>query len=259
MSFDDCAAAYFASHKTSWASAKHRQQFTSSIAAYVSPVYRPEGVNPASWRKLSMLLPSHRKLKPIKHFAALPHEELPAFMATLKGIEAMSARALEFTILTAARAGEACGARWNEIDFDSKLWTVPAGRMKMRRTHRVPLSEPPCRLLERLQAASVNHFVFPGHAGSLSPDALFMLLRRMGRGDITTHGFRSSFRDWAGDTTNFPREIAEAALAHASGDATERSYRRGDALDKRRALGRSVRPTEPHPALERRNFAWCLE
>lgn len=284
MSFDDCASAYFASHNSAW-SAKHRQQFTSSIAAYVSPVFgkvpvaavdtgmvmkvlernnfwntktetasrvrsriekvldwaeargfRPEGVNPASWRKLSMLLPSHRKLKPVEHFAAMPYLNVPAFMETLAGVETMSARALEFTILTAARAGEATGARWSEIDLPAKVWTVPVGRMKIRREHRVPLSEPACRLLERLQAASVNHFVFPGTAGSLSPDALFMLLRRMGKGDITTHGFRSSFRDWSGNETHHARETCEAALAHRSGDSVERSYRRGDALEKRRLL-----------------------
>lgn len=198
--------------------------------------YRPEGVNPASWRKLSMLLPSKRKLKTVKHFAAMPYAELPAFMATLAGVKTMSARALEFTILTAARAGEATNAQWNEIDFNSKLWIIPASRMKMKREHRTPLSEPAIQILSKLQETSGNGFVFSGRgAGSLTPDSMQALLHKLGC-SVTVHGFRSSFRDWSGNETAHSREVCEQALAHRNGDATEQAYRRSDAIDKRRAL-----------------------
>ena len=146
--------------------------------------------------------------------------------------------ALEFLILTAARSAEVLGARWAEIDRDAKVWTVPATRMKAGREHRVPLSSRALAILEELAAARAGDFVFPGHRHGkpLSPMALEMVLRRMKAEGVTVHGFRSAFRDWAGETTPFPREIAEAALAHVCGDATERAYRRGDALEKRRTL-----------------------
>ena len=151
---------------------------------------------------------------------------------------AVAAMALEFAILTAARSGEVLGARWAEIDFQNAIWTVPANRMKGSRPHRVSLSRRAIAILNKMEAARAGEFVFPGQrAGKpLSVMALEMMLRRMKVKAVTVHGFRSSFRDWCGEVSTFPREVAEAALAHISGDATERAYRRGDALEKRRKL-----------------------
>ena len=167
-----------------------------------------------------------------------PFDELPAYVARLREIDGISARALEFTILTAARSGEVLGAGWSEIDLVAKVWTVPASRMKAAREHRVPLSERAVEILSALAAVKIGDYVFPGakRGSPLSVMALTMVMRRMGMEAFTVHGFRSAFRDWAGERTNFPREVAEAALAHVVGDETERAYRRGDALEKRRAL-----------------------
>ena len=150
----------------------------------------------------------------------------------------MAARALEFLILCAARSGEVYGARWSEIDFDAGIWTVPRERMKAGKEHRDPLSKRALEILKTLDEARVNDFVFPGERKNrpLSSSAMEMLLGRMKVDQYTTHGFRSAFRDWAGDATTFPRELAEAALAHKVGDETERAYRRSDALEKRRKL-----------------------
>jgi integrase len=200
------------------------------------------GENPALWRgHLANLLPKRQKLTR-GHHAALPFSELPAFMVKLRERDAFAARALEFTILTAARSGEVYGARWSEIDWDAKVWTVPANRMKAGRAHRVPLTPAVMRILEvaaKLRTDDgLDVLVFPSRkAGQpMSGMAMKMLLRRMGYDAITVHGFRSSFRDWAGERTHFPWEVAEAALAHVIGDETERAYRRGDALEKRREL-----------------------
>ncbi len=201
------------------------------------------GENPARWRgHLSHLLPKRQKLTR-GHHAAMPYAEVPAFLVTLREREAIAAFALEFTILTAARTGEALGARWDEIDFDTKVWTIPASRMKAAREHRVPLSGPAVAILEKLAEARTDAFVFPSHRRGkpLSQMAMTMLLRRMNRDDVTVHGFRSSFRDWCGNETLFPRELAENALAHVIGDKAEQAYRRGDALEKRRARARSLR------------------
>lgn len=196
------------------------------------------GENPARWRgHLDALLPRPSKLNR-GHHAAMRYERLPAFMVRLREVDAISARALEFCILTAARSGEVLGATWDEIDFDQQIWTVPGARMKAGRPHRVPLSGGAIALLKPLADARVGPFVFPGQKLSrpLSSMAMAMLLRRLEPKGATVHGFRSSFRDWAAEQTSFPREIAEAALAHTIGDATERAYRRRDALEKRRAL-----------------------
>jgi integrase len=159
-------------------------------------------------------------------------------MARLRQRDAMAALALEFTILTAARTSEVLGARWDEIDFKQSIWTVPAARMKGGRVHRVALSARALAVLEKLDAARTGEYVFPGQRPGkpLSGMAMEIVLRRMKVEGVTVHGFRSSFRDWCGEVSTFPREVAEAALAHISGDATERAYRRGDALEKRRAL-----------------------
>ncbi|MFL9827178.1 tyrosine-type recombinase/integrase [Rhodoplanes sp. SY1] len=194
--------------------------------------------NPARWRgHLANLLPKRAKLSR-GHHAAMPFDQVPAFLAKLRAMEGISARALEFAVLTAARSGEVLGARWSEIDLDAKVWTVPASRMKAGREHRVPLTGRCVAILTALAETKVSEFVFPGAKPGkpLSVMALTMVLRRAKRGDLTVHGFRSAFRDWAGERTSFPREIAEAALAHVVGDATERAYRRGDALEKRRRL-----------------------
>src|ERR1700730_16299749 len=196
------------------------------------------GANPAAWRgHLALILPRRQKLTR-GHLAAMAFDAVPEFIATLREREAMAALALEFLILTAARSGEVLGARWDEFDLHAKVWTVPAARMKAGREHRVPLLSRALAILEELAAAKTGDFVFPGqrHGKPLSPMVLEMVLRRMKAEGATVHGFRSAFRDWAGETTSFPREIAEAALAHVSGDATERAYRRGDALEKRRKL-----------------------
>lgn len=193
------------------------------------------GENPAAWRRLRHLLPALSKVHATAHFAALPYTEAPAFMSLLRGRQSIKARALEFTILTAVRSVEALGARWDEIDLD--LWAIPAERMKSSREHRVPLSARALAIIGEMRSIRRNDFVFPGAKPGrpLGDMALFTMLRDMGRADVTAHGFRSTFRDWAGDH-GFPREIAEAALAHVTGDQTEQAYRRSDALERRRAL-----------------------
>lgn len=195
------------------------------------------GENPARWRgHLDRLLPRQKKLTR-GHHAALPYPELPSFLTRLRSRHAMAARALEFTILTAARSGETLGATWAEIDLERRVWTVPALRMKAGREHRLPLSDAALELLRPLNELRDGDLVFPGQRRGrpLSVMAMEMVLRRM-EVPVTVHGFRSSFRDWVGEETEFPREIAEAALAHVVGDATERAYRRGDALERRRKL-----------------------
>jgi integrase len=195
------------------------------------------GENPARWRgHLDHLLPKRQKLSR-GHHAALPYADVPELVADLRNREGAAALALEFLILTAARSGEVLGAKWNEIDRDAKVWTVPAERMKAGREHRVPLTQRALQILATVEQVRTGDYVFPGqrHGRPLSVMSMEMLLRRM-KVDVTVHGFRSSFRDWAGECTSFPREIAEAALAHTVGDETERAYRRGDALEKRRKL-----------------------
>jgi integrase len=196
------------------------------------------GENPARMRgHLELFLPKRSKAK-VKHHAAMPHAEMPAFMADLRGREGVAAKALEFAILTAARSGEVRGMTWGEVDFEAKLWTVPAGRMKASEAHEVPLSNAAVSVLQAVheEGLETDDVVFPApRGGSLSDMTLSAVLRRMGR-PVTVHGMRSTFRDWAGDTTSFPREVVEMALAHTVGSATERAYRRGRALEKRREL-----------------------
>jgi integrase len=194
--------------------------------------------NPARWRgHLDHLLPSHSKVRKVEHYAALPYEEIGAFMGALREREGSAARALEFTILTAARTGETIGARWDEINRQTKAWAIPGDRMKSGNEHRVPLSEAAVTVLEHMAKVRENVHVFPGDRRvTLSNMALLMLLRRMGRGDLTVHGFRSTFRDWTAERTNFSGEVAEAALAHTIANKVEAAYRRSDLFEKRRAL-----------------------
>jgi integrase len=196
------------------------------------------GENPAQWRgHLDHLLPRRQKLTR-GHHAAVPFGEVPGFVASLRERDAVPALALEFLILCASRTGEVIGAKWSEIDTDKSVWTIPGERMKAGREHRVPLSARALEILARAETMRGDpDYVFPGRRpkAPLSNMAMEMLLRRMGR-EETVHGFRSSFRDWAGEMTTYPREIAEQALAHTVGDEVERAYRRGDALERRREL-----------------------
>ena len=206
-----------------------------------------QGPNPAQWKgNLAHILPARAKVRKVEHHAALPIDDTPEFLDALRRREGMAARALEFAILTAARTGEVLGARWGEIDLDAKVWTVSAGRMKAGREHRVPLSEAALAVLGTVRPLAVMRDgkpelaapVFPGprRALPMSNMVMLMLLRRMKRGDLTAHGFRSTFSDWAAERTGYPREVVEMALAHAVENKVEAAYRRGDLFDKRRKL-----------------------
>lgn len=287
ITFTDAAAQYIASHKAAWRNSKHVDQWSTTLATYVEPVFgklpvqsvdtalvlkalepiwntKPEtasrlrgrieaildwarvrcfreGENPARWRgHLDKLLPARGKVRRIVHHAALPYAELPDFIAALQAQDGTAACALEFAILTAARTGEVIGATWSEIDLGSKVWTVPGERMKAGKEHRVPLSERAIEILTGLKPthAEQTGFVFQGRkpGTALSNMAFLMLLRRMNRDDLTGHGFRSTFRDWAAERTNFPSEAAELALAHTISDKVEAAYRRGDMFERRRRL-----------------------
>jgi integrase len=196
------------------------------------------GENPARWRgHLDHLLPKQSKLA-CGHHAAMPYEHVAAFVGRLRENDSLTALALEFCILTAARSGEVLGARWPEIDLDKKVWTLPPDRMKAGREHRVPLSERAAAILRKLHEVRSGDFVFPGQRKDrpLSGRAMSMTPRRMKADTITVHGFRSSFRDWAGNETSYPRDLIETALAHVIGNQAEQAYRRSDALEKRRKL-----------------------
>ncbi|QDM25227.1 DUF4102 domain-containing protein [Tardiphaga sp. vice352] len=284
ISFDECAKAYIAAHRTGWRNVKHASQWTNTVATYCSPIFgrlpvqsvdvglvmkaiepiwasKPEtagrvrgrierildwakvrgyrdGENPARWRgHLDHLLPARGKVRRVKHHAALPYVEIPDFVAALRARDAVAARALEFAILTAARTGEVLGAMWTEIDLEAALWIIPAERMKAGREHRVPLCDEAVAILRRMQVSKQNGYIFPGgRRPCLSNMSLLMLLRRMGRSNVTAHGFRSTFRDWAEEQTETSHAVVEMALAHSIANAVEAAYRRGDLLDKRRSL-----------------------
>ena len=203
-----------------------------------------QGENPARWRgHLDILLPARAKVRKVEHHAALPYAEIGRFMQALRQQEGIAARALEFTVLTAARTGETIGATWGEIDIDGKLWTIPASRMKAGKEHRVPLTAGGVEILKSMKKLASDDgqpeaYVFPGAklGRPLSNMAFLMLLRRMGRDDLTAHGFRSTFRDWCAEQTRYPGEVAEMALAHTVSDKVEAAYRRSDLFDKRRRL-----------------------
>lgn len=197
------------------------------------------GENPARWRgHLEHLLPAPTKVAKVIHHPALPYCEIAEFLKTLNAISGVSAIALRFTILTATRTSEVIGAKWGEIDFAAAVWTIPASRMKAQREHRVHLSSSAIAIIKVMQEQKQNDYVFPGksHAKPMSNMALLMTLRRMQRADVTVHGFRSTFRDWASEVSSHPSEVAEMALAHSVGDKVEEAYRRGDLLLKRRFL-----------------------
>jgi integrase len=213
-----------------------------AILDYAKVMSWRDGENPARWRgHLALAFPKRSQVRAVEHHAALPWREIGTFMVGLRSIDSLGARALELTILTAARTGEVLGARWSEIDTEKAVWTIPAERMKAKKEHRVPLSAAALTLLDQvkpLRDDATGGFVFPGarRAKPLSNMALLMLLRRMERDDITTHGFRSTFRDWVAEATTFPGEVAEAALAHTLPSKVQAAYQRGDQLAKRREL-----------------------
>jgi integrase len=280
MTFQECAERYIASHCAGWRSAKHAEQWESSLQRIAFPVIgalsvqaidtalvmkvieptweeKPEtasrvrgriesildwakvrgyraGENPARWRgHLDHLLPARSKVLKANHYAAMPYKDLPGLLVELRNKKGIDARALEFTILTAARVSEAVGAHWSEINGD--MWTVPAERMKGGKPHRVPLSRRAIDLLETLPRDGDLIFPGPKFGRALNINAPRKLLIRMGH-RVTVHGFRSSFRDWAAELTNFPSEVVEMALAHVVGSKVEQAYRRGDMFEKRRRL-----------------------
>jgi integrase len=195
------------------------------------------GENPARWRgHLDNLLPQRQKLTR-GHHAALDYAQMPEFMSALRQRDGVAARLLEFIVLTAARSGEARGARWEEFDFERAEWSIPARRMKAGKPHRVPLSPRALFIVKDMATARTGPHVFPGRSNeTMSHMATANLLKRMGRGNVTTHGFRSAFRDWAAEVSTFPHEVCEMALAHAIVNKAEAAYRRGDLFEKRRAL-----------------------
>jgi integrase len=290
MTFDECRDAFIEAHKAGWRNAKHQQQWTNTLTAYVTPVFGMlpvqaigtalvqkalapiwttksetagrvrgrierildwakvsgfrDGENPARWRgHLDKLLPNASDVRVVKHHPALPYNRIRALMVELRGREAVAARSLEFTILTAMRTEAVLGARWDEIDSSARTWVVPPERMKRKKRHwiehRIPLTDAALDVLRVMKDVQQNEFIFPGkmRGRPLSNMAMLNLLQeRMGYGEVTPHGFRASFKTWASECTNFPREVVEAALAHVIGDKIEAAYQRGDLFEKRRQL-----------------------
>lgn len=283
MTFKACAEAYMAAHEAGWRNAKHRQQWTNSLATFaypvigqllvshveqphvmliLDPIWRTKtetakrlrgriervldwatgrklrsGDNPARWKGLLQTqLPAPGKVVRVQHHAAVPVSEIGTFMKRLREAEGMGAHALEFLILTAARSGEVRGATWDELDLEAKVWTVPAERMKAGKEHRAALSPAAVKLLCSLPRMAATELVFPAtRGGQLSDMTLTAVMRRMGTNAVP-HGFRSTFRDWAAEKTNYPRDAAEMALAHTIGDKVEAAYRRGDLFEKRKLM-----------------------
>jgi integrase len=270
ITFKDATAKYLAVHEAGWRNAKHRQQWRSTLTTYAFPTLGKRAVKAidaalingaladiwrktpetasrvkqrvervVQWVKDGMPLPAPSKAKRVRHHPALSWAEIPSFMAELRARDSISARALEFTVLCASRTGETIGATWAEIDLDARTWTIPGERMKAHRPHRVPLSDRAAEILRDLPRVKGERHVFPGakKGAGLSNMSMLELLRGM-RPGLTTHGFRSSFRDWCAERTSFPREVAEMALAHTVKDAVERAYRRGELWEKRTRLMR---------------------
>ena len=195
------------------------------------------GENPAAWKgHLDHMLPAPTRLKKVEHLTAVPVREMPGFMVKLRQAAGIAAQALEFLILTAARSGEVRGITWEEVSLDDALWIVPAERMKMKKEHRVPLSNRAVDILKSQPRIDGNPLVFPAPRGSQMSDATMSAVLKRMNVDATVHGFRSSFRDWCGDYTNYPRDLAEQCLAHGADDPVEAAYRRGDALERRREI-----------------------
>ena len=209
-----------------------------AVLDYAKALGLREGENPARWKgHLDHILPKREKLQR-GHHAAMPYADVPGFTEKVRETLGLPARALELCILTATRSGEVLNAKWDEVDLEQKLWTIPAERMKAGKKHEIPLSPQAISVFEALRQQRLSEWIFPGRSPRrpLSNMAMSMLLRRLDAGTYTVHGFRSAFRDWCGDRTNFPRDVAEMALAHRVGDEVERAYRRASALEKRRKL-----------------------
>jgi integrase len=221
------------------------------VLSYAKALKLRQGENPAAWRgHLDALLPKPTKLKNVRHHPALPYDRMPEFMEALRKITGGGARALELAILTAARSGEVRLATWSEFDLEAGVWTIPAARMKAGKEHRIPLSDAALALLDDLPAVEGVDYLFPGERAKkpLSDMSLSAVTRRMNEGEkpawiepqtgaqVVPHGFRSSFRDWAGETTSHPREVVEHALAHQLQDKAEAAYARGTLFDKRKKL-----------------------
>ena len=267
ITFKDAATEFIKAHEEGWKNKKHIQQWSNTLVAYAFPKLgdRPISaiddalINEAvadiwttkqetasrvknriqrviKWFANGKPLPQQAKARRVKHHKALPYKDVSVFMARLRGKDSISARALEFTILTAMRTSETTGATWAEIDGD--VWTIPADRMKGGREHRVPLSDRALEVLKNIPRMHGSNYVFPGarEGKPISSMRMLELLSRMEGHGLTVHGFRSTFRDWSAEQTNYPRELAEAALAHVLKDKTEAAYQRGDLLDKRRRL-----------------------
>lgn len=222
--------------------AKRTQGRIENILDFAAARKYRDASNPARWRgHLDKLLPKPSRVRTVTHHPAMPYTELPGFMEVLRANDSISASALRFLILTATRTGEVLNAKWNEIDLDARVWSIPAERMKTRREHRVPLSDEAVSVLTQLPRIAGNPYLFPGsrHSRPLSNMALLQLMRGMGygvggeKGPYVPHGFRSSFRDWSGEVSSFPRDVAEMALAHVIESKVEAAYRRGDLFQKR--------------------------
>jgi integrase len=210
-----------------------------AVLSYAEAHQWRSDANPARWRgHLSVILPSPQKLKDLKHHAALPYSELPAFMQVLSNTDGVGARALSIAILTASRTTEVLQARWDEISFHERTWSIPKERMKAGIEHRIPLSDQAIKIFRLLESHRMSDWIFPNRTNGhhLSNAGMSSVLKRMGRTDITVHGFRSSFRDYVAEKTSTPPRIAEAALAHKLKDSVEAAYQRSDLLDKRRVL-----------------------
>lgn len=225
--------------------AKRVQSRLENVLDYAIAHGYTEKANPARWRgHMDKLLPKPNKVKTVRHHPAMPYSDLPTFMQKLRENGSLSAMALQFLTLTATRTSEVLQATWSEVDLEATVWTIPAERMKMKREHRVPLSDAALMLLESLPRMDNNPYLFPGsrRGRPLSNMALLQLMRGMGygrnqkKGPYVPHGFRSSFRDWSGEVSSYPRDVAEMALAHAIENKVEAAYRRGDLFLKRRHM-----------------------
>lgn len=214
------------------------RQRVEAILDYATVLHYRQGENPARWKgHLDKILPKPSKVRTVIHHPAMPYSEVSEYFSKLRQKETMAAAALAFIILTATRSGEARCAKWDEIDIDAATWTIPPERMKARKLFRVPLSPSAMTILEQVEPLKMGGWVFPGLSGKTSvTEAAVRKLLKATHPELTTHGFRSTFRDWCAEQTNFPREIAEAALAHVLENKTEAAYQRGDLLERRRKL-----------------------
>jgi integrase len=235
VTFKQCAEAFIASHEAGWGNSRHRQQWRNTLEQHVYPIL---GSLPVSEIDVALVMRARSKVRAVEHHAAVPYAEVATFMQALRRHDDIAVRAVEFLVLTAARLGEVLEATWAEVDLTGKVWIVPAARMKAGKEHRVPLANRALAIIEQMQSVQCSNYIFPGarEGRPWSSGTLLGRVKQIGGVAATLHGFRSSFRDWAAERTNFPREVAELALAHAIGSEVEAAYRRGDLFEKRRKL-----------------------